>query len=128
MTSLPRALALSARQADFHLYWIEPLADSKARFDALRAELGKTGRSIGMGIRTHLVVRDNEEDAWKAANELIAHADPAVRPEILHWNDRGDDFLPGLKAIIPEIIKHRPADRIAEGLAPGGEIWVLQRR
>ena len=77
----PRANALSARQADFHLNWIEPLEDSRARFDALREELKKSGRSIGMGIRTHLVVRDNEDDAWKAANELIDHADPAVKAQ-----------------------------------------------
>jgi alkanesulfonate monooxygenase len=31
----PRANALSGRQADVHLNWIEPLADSAARFDAV---------------------------------------------------------------------------------------------
>ena len=77
----PRANALSGRQADVHLNWIEPLADSKARFDAVREEFKKAGRSPKLGIRTHLVVRDNEGDAWKAANELIDHADPAVKAQ-----------------------------------------------
>ncbi|NQW24420.1 MAG: LLM class flavin-dependent oxidoreductase [SAR202 cluster bacterium] len=77
----PRALGLSARQADFHLNWIEPLEDTSARMDAAREEFKRAGRTPGLGIRTHLVVRDKEEDAWKAANELIDHADPAVKAQ-----------------------------------------------
>ena len=77
----PRANALSGRQADVHLNWIEPLEDSRARFDAVREEFKKSGRTPSLGIRTHLVVRDKEEDAWKAANELIDHADPAVKAQ-----------------------------------------------
>ena len=77
----PRANALSGRQADVHLNWIEPLQDSRARFDAVREEFQKSGRHPNLGIRTHLVVRDKEEDAWKAANELIDHADPAVKAQ-----------------------------------------------
>ncbi|HCL25637.1 MAG TPA: hypothetical protein DHW65_04735 [Dehalococcoidia bacterium] len=77
----PRANALSGRQADVHLNWIEPIEDSSARFDAVRAEFEKSGRTPHLGIRTHLVVRDREEDAWRAANELIDHADPAVKAQ-----------------------------------------------
>ena len=77
----PRANALSGRQADVHLNWIEALDDSRARFDAVREEFKKAGRTPSLGIRTHLVVRDKEEDAWKAANELIDHADPAVKAQ-----------------------------------------------
>ena len=77
----PRANALSGRQADVHLNWIEPLEDSRTRFDAVREEFQKSGRHPNLGIRTHLVVRDKEEDAWKAANELIDHADPAVKAQ-----------------------------------------------
>ena len=77
----PRANALSGRQADVHLNWIEPLEDSRTRFDAVREEFQKSGRRPNLGIRTHLVVRDKEEDAWKAANELIDHADPAVKAQ-----------------------------------------------
>ena len=77
----PRANALSGRQADVHLNWIEPLEDSRARFDAVREEFQKSGRKPSLGIRTHLVVRNKEEDAWKAANELIDHADPAVKAQ-----------------------------------------------
>jgi alkanesulfonate monooxygenase len=30
------------------------------------------------GLRTHLVVRDDPDEAWEAAHRLIADADPAV--------------------------------------------------
>ena len=77
----PRANALSGRQADVHLNWIEALDDSRARFDAVREEFKNAGRTPSLGIRTHLVVRDKEDDAWNAANELIDHADPLVKAQ-----------------------------------------------
>ena len=77
----PRALSLSGRQADVHLNWIEPIDDTAGRVEALQAEFQKTGRRPGLGLRTHLVVRDTEAEAWEAANELIAHADPAVKAQ-----------------------------------------------
>ncbi|GIS93284.1 MAG: hypothetical protein CM1200mP22_05210 [Dehalococcoidia bacterium] len=48
---------------------------------AVREEFKNANRKASLGIRTHLVVRDKEEDAWKAANELIVYADPAVKAQ-----------------------------------------------
>ena len=75
----PRAMALSGRQADVHLNWIEPLAETAQRTDALREQFMQSGRPIELGLRTHLVVRDTETEAWDAAGELIAHAHPSVK-------------------------------------------------
>ena len=77
----PRALGLSGRQADVHLSWIEPLEDTARRNVDVAAEFAKAGRTPELGLRTHLVVRDTEAGAWDAANELIAHADPAVKAQ-----------------------------------------------
>jgi alkanesulfonate monooxygenase len=76
-----RAMGLSARQADVHLGWIEPLEDTAARLKALRAEFEQTGRPQVYGLRTHLIVRDTEADAWQAAEELISSADPEVKAQ-----------------------------------------------
>jgi alkanesulfonate monooxygenase len=76
-----RAMGLSARQADVHLGWIEPLADTAKRLEALKAYYQKAGRTPVFGLRTHLVVRDTEEEAWQAADELITHADPRVKAQ-----------------------------------------------
>jgi alkanesulfonate monooxygenase len=39
------------------------------------------GRIPCFGLRTHLVVRDDQEEAWHVADELIAHADLRVRQQ-----------------------------------------------
>ena len=77
----PSAMGLSGRQADVHLSWIEPLAETETRIESLRDECRKTGRQLELGLRTHLVVRDTEAEAKAAAAELIAHADPAVKAQ-----------------------------------------------
>lgn len=76
-----RAMGLSAREADVHLSWIEPLADTTRRLESLRGHFQQTGRTPVFGLRSHLVVRDTEEAAWDAARELIAHADPKVKAQ-----------------------------------------------
>ena len=76
-----RAMGLSGRQADVHLSWIEPLDETRARMHSLREACRKAGRNPGLGLRTHLVVRDTESEARAAADELIAHADPAVKAQ-----------------------------------------------
>jgi alkanesulfonate monooxygenase len=77
----PRAIGLSSRQADVHLGWIEPLEDTAQRVDDLRRSFDATGRPLTLGLRTHLVVRDTEEDAWDAARSLIADAAPEVKAQ-----------------------------------------------
>lgn len=75
------AMELSARQADVHLTWIEPLESTAGRLAALRREFQRAGRTPVFGLRTHLVVRDTEREAWDAAQELVSHADPAVKAQ-----------------------------------------------
>jgi len=111
----PRANALSGRQADVHLNWIEPLADSAARFAAVREEFKNAGRTPGLGIRTHLVVRDKEEDAWKAANELIDHADLAVKAQ--RKAAVAGTALVGAAAQAQEAVNHIVAPHLWNGLS-----------
>ena len=74
----PRAEALAARQADVYLLWIEPLEQIAARIERVRAAYAARGRVPAFGLRTHLVVRDDPDEAWEAARRLIAEADPEV--------------------------------------------------
>lgn len=77
----PRALGLSARQADVHLGWIEPLDDTARRIADLRREFAAAQRPLTLGLRTHLVIRKDEEAAWDAARSLIADAAPEVKAQ-----------------------------------------------
>ena len=74
-------MELSGRQADVHLSWIEPLESTGKRLEAVSRQFQKAGRTPVFGLRTHLVVRDTEVQAWNAAAELINHADPAVKAQ-----------------------------------------------
>ena len=74
----PRAESLAARLADVYLLWIEPLEPIAARMARVTAEARPGCRTLTFGLRTHLVVRDDPEAAWAAAERLIAQADPQV--------------------------------------------------
>ncbi|MBM3227020.1 MAG: LLM class flavin-dependent oxidoreductase [Candidatus Tectomicrobia bacterium] len=74
----PRAEALAVRHAEVYLMWIEPPAQVGARIERVTAQAQACGRQVSFGLRTHLVVRDHEDDAWAAADSLIAQADPRV--------------------------------------------------
>jgi alkanesulfonate monooxygenase len=74
----PRAESLAARRAEVYSMWIEPLEPIAARMERVTAQARACGRTVTFGLRTHLVVRDDPNAAWAAAESLIAHADPHV--------------------------------------------------
>jgi alkanesulfonate monooxygenase len=74
----PRALQFSARGADVYLAWIQPLKDIAALLDRVRAAYAAERRSPLFGLRTHLVVRDTEREAWEAADALMSRVDERV--------------------------------------------------
>jgi alkanesulfonate monooxygenase len=74
----PRALLFTAREADAYLAWIQPVDDIHALLDRLRKACASTGRQPFLGLRTHLVVRPTEREAWQAADELMSQVDERV--------------------------------------------------
>ena len=76
-----RALALAASQSDVYLAWIQP-PDRTAEHVARARELfTEAGRTPIFGLRTHLVVRDTEAQAWTAADEMLSQADTGVKAQ-----------------------------------------------
>ncbi|WP_422843079.1 FMNH2-dependent alkanesulfonate monooxygenase [Acidovorax sp. M2(2025)] len=101
--SSPAAHDLAAEQVEAYLTWGEPpaevakkVADVRARAAKVRAPtlgtdvsslppegvgdgLGRpgavAGRTVQFGIRLHVIVRETDEQAWAAAEELIRHVD-----------------------------------------------------
>src|SRR5262249_61262683 len=74
----PRAESLAARHAEVYLMWIEPPEQVAARIARVTAQAQAGGRQVTFGLRTHLVVHDDPDAAWAAAEGLIAHSDPRV--------------------------------------------------
>ena len=69
--SSPAAHELAAEQVDVYLTWGEPPAAVAEKIADMRARAAKHGRTLKFGIRLHVIVRETNEEAWKAADELI---------------------------------------------------------
>ena len=110
-----QALELSGRQADLHLSWIEPLEDTAKRLKDARACFQREGRTPAFGLRTHLVVRDTEAQAWEAAHELIAHADQAVKAQ--RQTVFAGTSMVGQRAQVRQASDHRVGPHLWNGLS-----------
>ncbi len=63
---------LAADQVDVYLTWGEPPAAVAAKIADVRERAARKGRTVKFGIRLHVIVRETNEQAWQAADTLIA--------------------------------------------------------
>lgn len=66
---------LAAEQVDLYLTWGEPPEQVKEKIDQVRARAAARGRTVRFGIRLHVIVRETNDEAWRAADRLISHLD-----------------------------------------------------
>lgn len=66
---------LAAEQVDLYLTWGEPPEQVKEKIAQVRAKAAAHGRSVRFGIRLHVIVRETNEEAWRAADRLIEKVD-----------------------------------------------------
>ena len=66
---------LAAEQVDTYLTWGEPPAEVAKKVADVRARAAKHGRTVRFGIRLHVIVRETEDQAWQAAEDLISRLD-----------------------------------------------------
>jgi alkanesulfonate monooxygenase len=69
---------LAAEQVDVYLTWGEPPAAVAAKIADMRARAAKYNRTLRFGIRLHVIVRETNDAAWQAAEELIKYVDDDV--------------------------------------------------
>lgn len=69
---------LAAGQVDTYLTWGEPPADVAKKVADVRERAARHGRSVRFGIRLHVIVRETEDAAWRAAEDLISRLDDAT--------------------------------------------------
>ena len=74
---------LAGEQVDLYLTWGEPPQAVKEKLAEVQAEADKHGRKLRFGIRLHVIVRETNDEAWKAANELIQYVDDATIAQAL---------------------------------------------
>ncbi|MFI5446121.1 FMNH2-dependent alkanesulfonate monooxygenase [Polaromonas sp. UC242_47] len=73
--SSPAAHELAAEQVDTYLTWGEPPAEVAKKVADVRERAAKNGRTVKFGIRLHVIVRETEDEAWRAAESLISRLD-----------------------------------------------------
>lgn len=58
---------------DKYLTWGEPPAQVAEKIGRVAAVAAARGRKVSFGIRLHVIVRETNEEAWRAADDLISH-------------------------------------------------------
>ncbi len=76
--SSEEAHELAAAQVDAYLTWGEPPAAVATKLADLRQRAARHGRALAFGIRLHVIVRETEDEAWRAAGELVSQLDDAI--------------------------------------------------
>ena len=68
--SSPAAHAVAAEHADVYLTWGEPPAAVAEKLADVRRRAAELGRTVRFGIRLHVIVRESDDEAWRAAADL----------------------------------------------------------
>jgi alkanesulfonate monooxygenase len=76
--SSPAAQEVAAKHIDLYLSLAEPPNMIKEKFDSVREKAAKHGRTIRLGVRAHIFVRETAEEAWQVANNVLRYADENV--------------------------------------------------
>jgi len=66
---------IAAKHVDYYLTWGEPPAKVAEKINEVKKLAEKQGRTVRFGIRLHVIVRETEQEAWAAANDLIKYVD-----------------------------------------------------
>jgi alkanesulfonate monooxygenase len=67
------AKSVGAEETDVYLLWGETLPMVQERIADMRERASAVGRTLRFGMRIHVLVRETEEEAWAAADALIAN-------------------------------------------------------
>lgn len=77
--SSPPALRVAAKHVDTYLTWGEPLAQAAEKIATVRTLAAESGRELRFGIRLNVIVRETREEAWAAADGLLAKMDEETK-------------------------------------------------
>lgn len=87
-----QAWEISAKHCDVHLFWGDTPAKIAENVDAIRKLASQHGRGdqIKFGMRLQMVCREDEDEAWCAANQLVEHGTDADRARIVDANSTSE--------------------------------------
>ena len=68
----PGALEMGARYCDVYAIYAEPLATTRERMAAFRAQAAAFGRTVGFNVSVRPIIAEREGEAWDKANRILA--------------------------------------------------------
>lgn len=74
----PEARDVAARHADVYLMWPDTIGNVEELIDDMTSRAAAYGRTLRFGYRAHVVVRDTEDEARRAARHIVAALDDAL--------------------------------------------------
>lgn len=77
----PAALRLAGAQSDVYLGWIGPIEETRKHLERARASFAQARRAPAFGVRSHLVMRDTEAEAWEETEALLSRAEDSVKAQ-----------------------------------------------
>lgn len=107
------ALDLASNKSDVYLNWIEDVESIGSRINKMKSNA--KGKVPSFGLRTHLVVRDTEEDAWKAASDLISQVSDKVK--IDRSNTFASTSMVGQQIQSKRFVDYKINDRLWNGIS-----------
>ena len=109
------ALNLAGLHADNLLMWIQPIAQIAELMGRARKSFEENNRISEFGLRTHIIVRDTESQAWEAAEELLSKATSTVRQQ--RQVSFSGTAMVGQKAQSRSYEDHRVGKRLWNGIS-----------
>ena len=76
------ARSVAAAEADVYLLWPDTFDGIEAAVADVGRRAADHGRTLRHGLRTHVIVRETEEEARAAAARLVSRLDPVIGAEI----------------------------------------------
>ena len=73
----PGSKDIAAEQCDVFLMWPEPMSSIQSTIHEMSARAKVYNRTIDFGLRTHVIVRETEEEARTYAKYIMSKFDPA---------------------------------------------------
>ena len=72
---------VGAKHSDVYLFWGDTVEETAKKIEEIRGRAAAYGRAdqIRFGMRLQVILREDEDDAWDAADALIANASDAAR-------------------------------------------------
>lgn len=101
------AIDVAAAAIDEYLTWGEPPQQTAVKLAPVAARALQLGRQITIGNRLHVIVREANDEVWKAAGDLIRHA--------------GDETIAAAQELLLPLQARRRCDSARVSTGPFGE-------